>query len=277
MAARNFIALGLRSVFNNQRTPRRRGKDPKKETGFNEPVFRLLEAGFAATQAVGIRRLTEKQFPNESRRVNSLKALVDDIRANRELLTREAYLACRDLPYDPAPVKDNFFKSLIASGQFNSYIGLDTSGPEAWAESERTHKQFDELSESGRSAETLISLKWFDLLDSKIKSCNDIGEFTNKFVAHAAHPVGRATLTETQMQVTINQLKACHQAIIEVIAFIGFRILQDAVAVSVPTSQFDVLQNLEKRWIAEGEIEKARNIWDKHVMDIENWASTKLA
>jgi hypothetical protein len=64
-------------------------QNPKKETGFNEPVFRLLEAGFAATQAVGIRRLAEKQSSNELRRVNSLKALSYDIRANRELLTRE--------------------------------------------------------------------------------------------------------------------------------------------------------------------------------------------
>ena len=113
-------------------------QNPKKEVGFNEPVFRLLEAGFAATQAVGIRRLTEKQSSNELRRVNSLKALIDDIRANRELLTREAYLVCRDLPYDPAPIKDKFYESLIASGQFNSYIGLDR----AWRTLGLNQKEF---------------------------------------------------------------------------------------------------------------------------------------
>lgn len=248
-------------------------QNPKNGIGFNEPVFRLLEAGFAATQAIGIRRLTEGQWNNPTRRINSLKALVDDIRANHEYLTRKAYLACRDLPYDPEPIKENFVKSLIASGQFTSYIGIDTSGPEAWAESERIHKQFDELSETKRSPENLMSMKWLDLLDSRLEKCKDVCEFSNKYIAHAADPVSRASLTERQMQMTFSQLKACHQAIVEVITFIGVRILQDSVAVSVPNPQFDILQNLDKRWISKNGITKARAIWCKQSAEVENWAS----
>jgi hypothetical protein len=75
------------------------------------------------------------------------------------------------------------------------------------------------------------------------------------------------------MGVTISQLKACHQAVVEVIDFIGVRILQDAVVASVPTPQFDILKNFDKRWITEDGIEKARDIWNKYTTEIEKWAS----
>lgn len=254
-------------------------QNPAKDVGFNVPVMRLLEAGFAVTQVTGIRRLTEKQPKDSTKRVIALRALVDDIRANRELLTREIYLACRELPFDPAPAKQRFFDGLVSSGEKFSYVGVATTGPAAWRDSELAHERFDTLSEmspASRSREDLVSSKWFDPLNAKIKSCEDVCVFTDKFIAHAADPISRSAMTQTQTGVTLNQLKACHQAIIGVTGFVSGHILQDSLCASVPVPQFDLLDNLDKRWIGDGGLEKARGFWERHVDEIEKWSEVSF-
>ena len=247
-------------------------QNPTEGIGFNAPVLRLLEAGFVITQATGIRRLSEKQWDDPTKRVISLRALLDEIKTERELLTREVYLACHGLPYDPAPAKKRFYDSLVSSGQILSYVGMDTTGPEAWASSERAHSHFDKLSDTsvaGRSRDDLIPIAWFDSLESKIKSCKDICVLTDKFIAHAAHPTSLVGLTKDQTQVTFSQLKACHRAIIEVATSVGVQILQDSVAATVPVPQFDLLENLDKGWIRDGGVSKARGIWQNNCDEIE--------
>jgi len=182
------------------------------------------------------------------------------------------------LPYDPAPAKKRFYDSLVSSGQLLSYVGMDTSGPEAWASSESVHSHFDKLSNTstaGRSRDDLIPIAWFDSLESKIKSCEDICVLTDKFIAHAAHPTSLVGLTKAQTQVTLSQLKACYQAIIEVTTSVGIQILQDSVATTVPVPQFDLLENLDKRWIDEEGMNKARDIWDKNRDEIEALSSPR--
>lgn len=255
-------------------------QNPTEGIGFNAPVLRLLEAGFVITQAAGIRRLSERQWRDPTKRVISLRALLDEIKTERELLTREVYLACHELPYDPAPAKKRFYDSLVSSGQVFSYVGMDTSGPEAWASSERVHIHFDKLSDTSfasRSRDDLIPTAWFDSLELKIKSCEDICILADKFIAHAAHPTSLVGLTKAQTQVTLPQLKACHRAIIEVTTTIGVQILQDSVATTVPVPQFDLLENLDKRWVSEEGMSKARAIWQKHCDEIETLASLPYA
>jgi hypothetical protein len=106
---------------------------PAEGIGFNLPLVRFLDAGFVVTQVTGIRRLTERQWGEPTKRVISLRALVADIKDCRELLTREVYLACNGLPYD---------------------------APSGNRESERAHERFDKLSEtspSKRSREDVVS------------------------------------------------------------------------------------------------------------------------
>jgi hypothetical protein len=252
--------------------------------GFNEPVFRLFEAGFAVIQATGIRRLTEKQWKDKSgrvipsKRVISLGALVDDIRENRELLTREVYLGCHELPFDPSPSKLRCFDRIAASGQ-KLYKGVDTKGPEAWRVSERAHELFDKLSEktrASRSRNDPVSLKWFVLMATKIKSCEDVCVLTDKFIAHAADPVSRAGLKDEETTLSLSRLAECHQAMLRVAGFIGGQLLQDSMGASLPVSQFDQLENLDKAWVSATGLEKAREHWQRHADAIEKWAAASL-
>ena len=245
------------------------------------PVLRLFDAGFAVTQAIGIRRLTDSQSKNNPlKRVISMKALVGDIRENRTLLVREVYLACHEWPYDPAPAKQRFFDSVASSGQEFSYVGMDTRGSEAWADSESAHEHFDKLSEispAARSREDLVSLKWFDLLDSKIKICEDVCVFADKFIAHAADPTSRSEKNADQIKVTLNKLGECHQALLQVAGFIGGSLLQDALGGGLPTPQFNHLENLDKAWLGKADLNKAREYWNQQADQIEKWTATSLS
>jgi hypothetical protein len=250
-----------------------------KETGFNASVLRLFDAGFVVTQATGIRRLMDKQWPDPLKRVISLKALVDDITENRELLTREIYLACHAWPYDPSPAKQRFFDSITSSGQKFSYVGMDTRGSEAWAASEEAHKRFDKLSETlptARAREDVVSPKWFDVLKDKIKICEDICTFTDKFIAHAADPTSRTEKDADQVKLTLDRLGECHQAMIQVANFIGGPLLQDTACVGLPTPQFNHLENLDKAWLGKGELSKAQDYWKKQADQIEKWTMASL-
>jgi len=260
-------------------------ENPATGVGFNVPVLRLFEAGFAVIQATGIRRLTEKQWRDRSghvipsKRVISLRALVDDIRENRELLTREVYLACHDLPFDPAPAKQRFFDRITTSGQGFAYEGMDTNGPEAWGASEKAHELFDKLSEktpASRSRDDLVSPTRFDLLDSKIKSCEDVCVLTDKFIAHAADPVSRAGLKQEQTTLSLSRLAECHQAMLQVADFIGGPLLQDSMSAGLPAPQFNLLENLDKVWVNEDGLEKAREHWQRYADEIEKWRETSL-
>lgn len=242
--------------------------------GFNEPVLRLFDAGFVATQATGIRRLADKR--ND---VISLQRLVDDMGRNRKLMTREGYLACHGLPYDFRLLKDEHFKNLAATQRGCFFEGLDTKGPNAWHEAERAHDRFDKLSTtspSRRSRTDTVSTKCVNSLQSKIGSCRDVWKFTTKFIAHAADPSSRTGLSSNPKGVKLGQLSACHKALFRVAAFVGVRLLQNTMSASVPTPQFDPLQNLDKRWIAPNSQERARDCWDRHFDAIKHWESELL-
>lgn len=260
-------------------------RNPVMGVGFNAPVLRLFDAGFAVTQATGIRRLAEKQWKDRSnhvitsKRVISLRALVDDIRENRELLTREVYLGVHALPFDPVPAKKRCFDRIAASGQKFFYEGMDTRGSEAWAESERAHEQFDKLSEkspSSRSREDVVSPRWFDLSDAKIKSCEDVCLLTDKFIAHAADPVSRAGLKEEQTNLSLSQLAECHQSMLQVAGVVSGPLLQDSMGSGLPTPQFDLLEHFDKAWASEGALEVARERWRQLADQIEKWSETTL-
>lgn len=259
---------------------------PAAGIGFNEPVLRLFEAGFAVIQATGIRRLAERQWKDrntgqvkQSKRIISLRALVDEIQENRELLTREIYLGLHGLPFDPAPAKQRHFNSIAASGHKFVFEGWDTKGPKAWAESKRAHERFDKLSEktaASRSSDDRVSPKWFAKMIARIEDCKGVCVVADKFIAHAADPVNRAGLKNEQTTLTLSQLAKCHQAMLQVAGFIAGPLLQDSMSAGLPVPQFDPLENLDKAWVSTSGLQKAREHWHRHADEIKKWTAAPL-
>ncbi len=253
---------------------------PSEGVGFNGAVLRLFDAGFVTTQVTTIRRLTDPQPRDPKKGVISLRRLVKDIRASRELITRELYVAYDGLPYDPARVRNAWIEKKVAAGTLNGMQWSSTSGPRAWGASEMVHENFDKLSKSSqpdsRSRADLIAPDWFDWLDSRLDICADIRKYTDKFIAHAAEPSSRAGLTEAQTGVTLDCLRLCHRAIRQVAAFINGPILGDDFYVAVPRPQYDHLEHLEKGWIAKDGSGLAHEHWNRNLKAIQKWEAESL-
>src|SRR5574340_1557637 len=259
---------------------RHAAENPSAKVGFNGPVLRLFDVGFITTQVTTIRRLTDRQPRDPTKGVISLRRLVEDIRARRELLTREVYVAYDGLPYDPAPVQSAWIEKKARDGTLGQFDYLETTGPNAWATSDMVHKNFDKLTKTvtpgSRSRTDLISPDWFDWLNERLDVCNDIRKFTDKFVAHAAEPSSRTGLPPEQTGVTLDRLAACHKVIYQVAAFIYGPLLWEGSYGAVPTPQYDHLENLEKGWIKDEELEIAHRFWNQNLDAIEKWESETL-
>ncbi len=246
---------------------------PVEGVGFNEPVMRLLDRGFVATQAMGIRRLLDKR-----KDVISLRRLVDDLEHNLRLMTREVYLAIRRLPYDAAAARVSWEQKMIATGQFEKVKGIATEGSAAWRESERAHERFDELSETtptSRSRVDVVSPSRFKELGAKLDGCEDMLMFATKYIAHAADPGSRLDLTDVQTGMTLRRLEACLKVLVQVTEFVS-PLLQSDSSVGVAKPQFDVAENLDKSWVAPAQLDDVRGLFGRNCEAIEQWRSERL-
>ncbi|MGA2787980.1 MAG: hypothetical protein ABSF60_10675 [Verrucomicrobiota bacterium] len=236
--------------------------------GFNRQLLYLLDSGFVAKQAMGIRCLVDKR-----KDVFSLGRLVEDLKLNRALITRESYLACRDLPYDFVSAKKLLSDGLISSGQFTAYQGIDPKPDD----SERMHKNFDEMSgvlPESRKRSDCVSLEWLERLDSKIKHCENVKLFATKFIAHPADTSSRAALTNEQAGITLNRIEECLKSLCYVADSVSSQLLQSDSVGGVPTPQtFDVVENLDKGWIAAELLEEVRDLWNQHCDAVKQWTN----
>jgi len=152
-------------------------KTDAEDAKFNEPMFSLLVSGFVAKQAMGIRRLIDRRED-----VLSLKRLLHDLKKNRNLITREVYVAQDGLPYDYVPVKEGYEEGKVKEGGTFFYEGVETTGPKAWGQSERLHNVFDRLtgiSPNQRRREDMLPINWFDELAGKLDVCEDLHKFAD--------------------------------------------------------------------------------------------------
>lgn len=252
---------------------------PEKEVGFNGSVMRLFDAGFATTQATAIRRLIEKPKSDPKGAIVSLRRILKNIEENIVLITRENYVCYDGLPYDYEAVHQKLMANLSRNRGSVHGGTLPINGPEAWLESERVHKNFDQLSQvdpKNRKRTDCIKIEVLKFLESKIEECEDIKKYVDKFIAHAAAPETRLGLTENQKTLTLERLKTCHKIIYQVASFITGELLWESSLGGLPVPQDDHLANLEKSWVSPRNLEKARKKWDEYAKEIPKWDLASL-
>ena len=248
-------------------------RSPAAGVGFHGPVLRLLDRGFVATQTLGIRRLVDR-----GKDVFSLQRLVQDMQQHRSLMTREAYLAIRRLPYDAAAAQTSCEQKAIATGQFQVFKSVDTEGSQAWNESHRAHERFDTLAEipaSSRSRTDTIAPSRFQALSAKLEACKGMWVFATKFIAHAADPSSRLHLSEPETGITLRRLESCLKALVQVTESVSC-LLQSGCTVGVAQPQFGVAENLDRAWVATGELEHVRDLFEHYCETIDQWKTEKL-
>lgn len=243
-----------------------------KSVGFNRTVLNLLDSGFVATQSMRIRRLVEHQPKEPDREVISLRGILKDLKDNRELITRKNYVTIYDRPYNYEKARKKESQVIIHDDR----VHVDTmksEGPLAWEVSERSHFKFDELSHVSaheRKANDLIDIDYFNDLQSKLSICDDIIQFSNKFIAHAASPKARVGLTDRQSKVTLNKLEEIHKRVYQVANSILNDIFGESMG-GLPAPAFPLFENLEKSWGTESDIESLDIVWQKYENKVSNW------
>lgn len=252
---------------------------PTEEVAFNGSVLRLLDAGFVTTQATAIRRLTDKPSDDPKKGVLSLRRLIKDIEEHRETITREVYVSYDGLPYDPDGPRQAWIEKQIKDGTISCASWLPTTGPEAWGAAEIVHKNFDRLAgvtPDVRTREDLILPKWFEYVESRLKDCDSVRKFVDKFVAHAADPVSRHGLSVEETGITLDRLCRAQKSIYQVTAFIYGPLLWEGSYGAVPNPQDDHLENLDKRWVLPERHDFAHDCWKRHLAVVEAWEQEGL-
>ncbi len=254
-------------------------EEPEKEVGFNEPVMKLFDAGFATTQATAIRRIIEKPKSSHSWAIISLSYILKDIEKNIDLITRENFVCYDGLPYDYEAVYQKYIENLPRNSKGVHVGTLPTNGPKAWGTSEMIHENFDQLSQvepNNRKRTDRIKTDVLEFLENQIKKCEDIKKYVDKFIAHAAAPETRLELTDNQKVLTLGRLKTCHEIICQVASFILGPLLWESNIGGLPVPQYNHLANLEKSWVSHKNLEIARQKWDKITKEVSNWDSKSL-
>lgn len=253
--------------------------EPENGVGFNGPVIRLFDAGFATTQATTIRRLIEKPKRDPNWAVISLRRVLKDIEQNLDLITRENYVCYDGLPYDYELVRQNWLSSLPVNKSGVHVGSLPTQGPDAWPMAERVHKNFDVLAQvhpKKRSRKDCIRIEVLEHLEAEIKKCENIKKYVDKFIAHAAAPETRAGLSNEEKGLTLDRLETCHKIIYQVASFISGQLLWESNLGGLPVPQYDHLKNLDKRWSTPEKLGQARKKWDEFEKKVSKWDSTSL-
>ncbi len=251
-------------------------EEPERGVGINGPVIRLFDAGFITTQAVAIRRLIEKPKRDPKWSVLSLRRVLDDIEQNVDLMTRENYVCYDGLPYDYDLVYQQWLSSLPSGVNSGS---LPMQGPNAFPMSESVHKNFDILAQvdpTKRSRNDLVKIEVLEYLESEIKKCENIKKYVDKFIAHAAAPETRVSLSDEEKGITLERLETYHKIIYQVASFISGQLIWESNLGGLPVPQYDHLKNLDKRWITAKKMEKAHKKWDEYRKEVAEWDSTLL-
>jgi len=251
-------------------------EEPEKDVGINGPVIHLFDAGFTTTQAVAIRRLIEKPKRDPKWSVISLRRILKEIEQNVDLMTREIYVCYDGLPYDYNLVYQRWQSSLPIGVHSGS---LPMRGPDAFPMSESVHKNFDILAQvdpKKRSRNDRIKIEVLEYLESEIKKCENIKKYVDKFIAHAAAPETRASLSDEAKGITLERLEICHKIIYQVASFISGQLLWESNIGGLPVPQYDHFENLDKKWTTPKKLEKARKKWDEYKKEVSKWDSTSL-
>lgn len=221
--------------------------------GLNGPLIRLFDEGFVASQAMSIRRLTDKNFRNPGKAVISLVRVIDDIEKNIDLITRENYLCHDGTPYmEPNSMEDGI----------------------KWVHWTRKQANFDKLSgttDDKRAGWDKMQKSVLQNLHLELKICGSVRKYANKFIAHASDPEANPELTKEEKKITLDKLDACYRAIVRVASFLGAVLLYEHSLGGVPTPQYDQLKNLDIPMVAKADKEKLYAFWHERCRQVGAW------
>jgi len=224
-----------------------------RNIGFNGPLLELFDQGYTTAQLMGIRRLTDPTFHDPNKAVISLPRLINDMRQNCDLITRENYICYKGMTFEEVSHEKD---------------GIN------WMHWKRMHENFDKLSnvlEDKRERTDKIAKNVFKSLPKELKVCEGLRAYANKFVAHASDTRNRINLTEKQRNITLQKLDDSYKAIIRVASFLGAIILYEHSLGGVPVPQFNQIENLDKPMVTQEDLSNLYFYWQERTKEVGSW------
>lgn len=236
--------------------------------GINPEVANFIDQGYATTQLLAIRKLTDP-----SKDALSLPRILSDMKTNAELFTREIYVCNDGLSFDANQVNPTEDIPPFTEGSPVVFRRLQTGGPNDAFMSQQSHLAFDRLPRLSTSTQRneVVDPKVFDALRSKLGVCANVSKVASKFIAHAADSQSRDRLPENERRITFERIRVCHRTIVRVASAIRGPLLDFSSPDLYPTPQYDHLEKIDLPLVRPENIEAISDFWDEHQRKNELW------
>ncbi|QXX74424.1 hypothetical protein [Methylovirgula sp. HY1] len=220
----------------------------------NQLMTEALIHGHVSTQVLAIRRLMDKGTG-----VISLPRLLDDVKKNAKIITRENFVCFDGLPYDYEVAKQRVLSRMVGGWQ-------PTSGPDAWWNSEVAHQEFDKLTgvePENRERDDRIDKRIFDKLEDWLKESDseELVNWSHAFLAHAAAPNSPNRSAEVPAP-TLDRMTKATKHFVRVSEALGRITLSSGHGELVPVAQFDRFAHLENPMMDSNTAKDIADHWD---------------
>jgi hypothetical protein len=236
--------------------------DAQGKPELNELVHGLINRSFLKTQSLSIRKLYDRR-----KDVISLRRLVNDMKENKALITRENVLSALELPYDYVTAINEGRRT--NNSQMKNGIG-----------SEYIHRNIDLLAgtiPAKRQPSDTVQDSVFEQLNEWLDKCKPIVNFVNKTVTHAATPESKGKVPEKDLKISLAKIHKAHCRIVKIAVYIGRYLLDESTEWTnfLPSwAGNNKFEHFEKPWVRQEGIKKLENCWsqyEKHIEQLSKW------
>jgi len=246
----------------------RRIAPPAKEGGvqLNGLMHRVIDVCFFDSQLAGIRRLTDTYPLTGERAVYSLTGLMEDMRENAHLMTRENIFAAEELAYDYEPIRKASEEYAMEQGRAGNRACFVPPHLN-WHRPAERHREIDRLAgvaEDSRSGGDAVRPEVLNQLEARVKNvCENAKAHVDKFVAHAGTPESRESVIAGKLDVTLGHLWDAHEVLCKVANFIDWFLLTGSTSSFLRTPEYDHLAYIEKPLVTRDQIKELHEVWHR--------------
>lgn len=198
--------------------------------------------------------------------MNSLRALLNDVKAARSKLTRKIYVEhLRNCSYDLDELRSK------NNARLERARGKAVWGDPGLFRSEYAHRDFDLLAcveEGERSEKDLIQPSIFEAFEDRIAALNPISDHVSSHLAHAGNHQSRHG--RDLLGFEIRNARDVLQTLTEIAGLAG-RLFADEGPPTLAVATFNQFEELDRAPVDETEISDLETIWENNAREIEAW------
>ena len=246
-------------------------RDRAGQPPMNPHLWNTFITGYAITQSLAIRRLTEGKEG-----VASLLAIVKKIRGNAALLTREVVVGYDGTPMDVGQL----FEVMVHSVEYKDGSQVGSSDPVAtqkWSDADHAHMAFDRLRDAAMEAPRAPADRISDTVLNGVETAltseaiRRVRYQCDKYLAHA----DLSDLSGGLASPTYNDIHESVQTLVEVKQFLCADFFNHSSGSVVPTYQGDQFADLSVPLVPPMPVEAYRKAWNEVQTEVEWWGNVE--